>query len=107
MAIKRVVANTLTTEGIVSEVEIVLKKYSASGDGHRMFIPKYYIRVDDVRVEVEVLKVDLLKSIYNIYLTDEELQGNIKDVVLAYQKLTASLKAEGDTVETDDSGSWV
>jgi len=72
-----------------------------------MFIPKYYIRVDDVRVEVEVLKVDLLKSIYNIYLTDEELQGNIKDVVLAYQKLTASLKAEGDTVETDDSGSWV
>lgn len=82
-----------------------ITEYYRNKDGSKAQFPVKYF--DDADRDVELtLDEDVFKKVFVFELAPEEI-GAEKIEALAYGKIAAELIAAGETVESDESGSWV
>lgn len=103
MAIKLTDTNH-TSGGTTSGLYFHITEFYRNKEGKCTFPVKYFL--DDTKeTEVKIFE-DVLKNVYNIELTNEEI-GTAPIEKLSYDKIGALLKEAGLNPQSDETGSWV
>ena len=102
----RITSSLQTSKGSTTEAYLHISDFRILKNGNAKVIVRWYQSEaertandnDTVRVAVN----DNLREVYALTLTDIN-----STVSSAYSEIATLLKAEGHTVESDESGSWV
>lgn len=105
MALK-ITSSLQTSKGSTSEAYLHISDFRILKNGNAKVIVRWYQseaeRIANDNDTVAVPTNDNIREVYALNLVD--INSN---VAAAYSEITTLLKAEGHTVESDDTGNWV
>lgn len=103
---QRLTNNNKTKDGDSSEVYYLIDSVRVNKDGSVKVSVRYYLnkiaRDDNYNNTTELLQADGIRNIY--YFTGKSVLYNVTN---AYSDVAECQKNGGNTVQSDDSGSWV
>jgi len=105
MALK-ITTQLQTSKGITTEAYLNIDDFRITKDGKSKSQVRWYQsqaeRDANIKDTVQVPVNHNIREVYSIQLVDID-----STIVAAYSAIATLLKAEGHTVQSDDTGSWV